>query len=95
MPLIFLYELLNLFYLFHFSDRRGDHEYKFSTSTSLLVSILGQKKYRNFSQITEHARTTSTSEQCFFCLLLLVTCIYAIGILTALVLLCFHMWMDI
>ena len=53
------------------------------------------KKYQKFSQITEHAWTTSTSEQCFFCLLLLVTCIYAIGILTALVLLCFHMWMDI
>ena len=50
---------------------RGDHEYEFSTSTSLLVSVLGQNKYRNFSQITEHAQTTSTSEQCFFCLLLL------------------------
>jgi len=75
------------------SERRGDHEYEFSTSTSLLVSVLGQKKYRNFSQITEHARTTSTSEQCFFCLLLLVTFIYAIAILTALMLLCFMLWL--
>jgi hypothetical protein len=34
----------------------------------------------------------SASERCFFVLLILVTFIYSVGILTALVLLCFHMW---
>ena len=64
----------------------------FSTSNSALVSILGREKYLQVSRLTTHARTVSPSERCFFVLLLLVTLIYAIGILTALVLLCFHMW---
>ena len=72
-------------------DRRAGHD--FSTSNnSPLVSILGQEKYRRVSRITYHARTVPAGERCFFVLLLLVTLIYAIGILTALVLLCFHMW---
>ena len=71
-------------------DRRAGHD--FSTSNSPLASILGQDKYRRVSRITYHARTVPPSERCFFVLLLLVTLIYAIGILTALVLLCFHMW---
>ena len=75
---------------FFFADHRnGQH---FSNSTSALVSILGQEKYMQVSRMTTHARTVPPSERCFFVLLLLVTFIYAIGILTALVLLCFHMW---
>lgn len=70
------------------SSRRSDYEY----STSVLASILGQDKYRSVIEMVNYAKTVSRSEQCFFCLLLLVTCIYAIGILTALILLCFHMW---
>ena len=72
------------------TDRRGG--YDFSTSNSPLASILGQEKYRRVSRIAYHARTVPPGERCFFVLLLLVTLIYAIGILTALVLLCFHMW---
>jgi len=71
-------------------NRRGG--YDFSTSNSPLASILGQEKYRRVSRIAYHARTVPPGERCFFVLLLLVTLIYAIGILTALVLLCFHMW---
>lgn len=76
--------------LSYFSARRGGQA--FSTSNSALASLLGQEKYMQVSRITNHARTVSPSERCFFVLLLLVTLIYGIGILTALVLLCFHMW---
>jgi len=72
------------------SGRRDGRD--FSTSNSALVSILGREKYMQASRMTAHARTVPPSERCFFVLLLLVTLIYAIGILTALVLLCFHMW---
>ena len=44
------------------------------------------------SKINDHARTVSASERCFFCLLIMVTFIYAIGILTAIVLLSSMMW---
>ena len=40
------------------------------------------------SKIHDHARTVSPCEQCFFCLLILVTLIYCVGILTAVALLC-------
>ena len=73
--------------------RLGSRYSDFSSNVSSpLVSILGEDKYRRVSQLTIHARQVSPSERCFFVLLIMVTFIYAIGILTALVLLCFHMW---
>ena len=75
------------------SRRSGTRYSDFSSNVSSpLVSILGEEKYRRVSQLTIHARQVSPSERCFFVLLILVTFIYAVGILTALILLCFHMW---
>ena len=44
------------------------------------------------SKINDHARTVPPCEQCFFCLLILVTFIYGIGIFTAVLLLASMMW---
>ena len=44
------------------------------------------------SKINDHARTVPPCERCFFCLLILVTFIYGIGILTAVILLSSMMW---
>ena len=44
------------------------------------------------SKINDHAKTVSRTEQCFFCLLILVMFIYGFGILTAIVLLSSIMW---
>ena len=44
------------------------------------------------SKINDHAKTLSRSERCFFCLLILVTFIWAFGILTAVILLSSMMW---
>ena len=44
------------------------------------------------SKINDHARTVPPCERCFFCLLILVTFIYGIGILTAVILLISMMW---
>ena len=60
--------------------------------SSPLMSFLGEEKYRRVSQMTAYSRTVSAGERCFFVLLLLVTVIYAVGIVTALLLLSFHMW---
>ena len=44
------------------------------------------------SKINDHARTVPPCERCFFCLLILVTLIYGVGILTAVALLSSMMW---
>ena len=44
------------------------------------------------SKINDHARTVPPCERCFFCLLILVTFIYGVGILTAVILLSSMMW---
>jgi hypothetical protein len=44
------------------------------------------------AKINDHARTVPPCERCFFCLLILVTLIYGIGILTAVFLLSSMMW---
>ena len=44
------------------------------------------------SKINDHARTVPPCERCFFCLLILVTFIYGVGILTAVTLLASMMW---
>ena len=46
----------------------------------------------DMSTINDHARTVSPSERCFFCILILVTFIYAFGILTAVILLSSMLW---
>ena len=70
-----------------------DQEPEFSTSqASFLGDLLGEENIRRLSEVSNHVQTTSSSDQCFFCLLLLVLFILFIGILTSMVLF-FLVWM--
>ena len=51
------------------------------------MSFLGEDKRRRVTQITAYSRTVSKGERCFFVLLIIVTLIYALGIIVAVVLL--------
>ena len=71
-----------------------DQEPEFSTSqASFLGDLLGEENIRRLSEVSNHVQTTSSSDQCFFCLLLLVLFILFIGILTSVILLTFLVWM--
>ena len=50
------------------------------------------KNNSGMSKIYDHARMVPQRERCFFCLLILVTFIYGVGILTAAILLSSMMW---
>ncbi|QQP50372.1 Uncharacterized protein FKW44_011360, partial [Caligus rogercresseyi] len=56
------------------------------TSSSTLIHLLGREKYETYSKFSYYARSVPPSERCFFSLLFFVTVVYAIGILTALIL---------
>ena len=71
-----------------------DQEHEFSTSqASFLGDILGEENIRRLSAVSNHVQTTSSSDQCFFCLILLVLFILFIGILTSIIILTFLVWM--
>ena len=59
----------------------------FTSISGPFMSFLGEDKRRRVTQMTAYSRTVSAGERCFFVLLLLVTFIYAVGIITAVVLL--------
>ena len=59
----------------------------FTSISGPFMSFLGEDKRRRVTQMTAYSRTVSAGERCFFVLLLLVTFIYAVGIVTAVVLL--------
>ena len=59
----------------------------FTSISGPFMSFLGEDKRRRVTQMTAYSRTVSAGERCFFVLLLLVTFIYAVGIITAIVLL--------
>ena len=63
-----------------------------SNFSSPLVSLLGEETLRRYSQFTLEAKKLTGMERCFYFLLFLVTFIYAIGIITAIILLFFHRW---
>ena len=70
-----------------------DQEPEFSTSqASFLGDLIGEENIRRLSEVSNHVQTTSSSDQCFFCLLILVLFILFIGILTSMVLF-FLVWM--
>ena len=55
-------------------------------------SWLGTEIYQQVLQLTIITQQVLLSEWCFLELLILVIMIYTVGILTDLILLCFHMW---
>lgn len=63
-----------------------------SNLSSPLVSLLGEEKFRRYSEYHARAKSLAPSERCFYFLLFLVTFIYAVGIFSAIVLLFFHRW---
>ena len=64
-----------------------DQEPEFSTSqASFLGDLIGEENIRRLSEVSNHVQTTSSSDQCFFCLLLLVLFILFIGILSSMIL---------
>ena len=71
------------------SDRQDSYFFKEVYTPFMEILIKGNS---GVSKINDHAKTVSRSEQCFFCLLILVMFIYGIGILTAIVLLSSIMW---
>ena len=90
----FLIQQIIEFYFFILDNLQIDQEHEFSTSqASILVDILGEENMRRLSAVSNHVQTTSSSNQCFFCLLLLVLFILFIGILTSVILLTFLVWM--
>ena len=90
----FLIQQIIEFYFFILDNLQIDQEHEFSTSqASILVDILGEENMRRLSAVSNHVQTTSSSDQCFFCLLSLVLFILFIGILTSVILLTFLVWM--
>ena len=83
----------NTFSAYAAGHRRSDGSIgSLSNFSSPLVSLLGEEKYRRYSEYHAHAKSLTPSERCFYFLLFLVTFIYAIGIFSAIVLLFFHRW---
>ena len=59
------------FYFFILGNVQVDQEPEFSTSqVSFLGDLLGEENIRRLSEVSNHVQTTSSSDQCFFCLLL-------------------------
>ena len=71
------------------SDRQDSYFFKEVYTPFMEILIKGNS---GVSKINDHAKTVSRTEQCFFCLLILVMFIYGFGILTAIVLLSSIMW---
>ena len=69
----FLKIISHLFILDHLQCDQ-EHENSTSTQASFLGVLLGKENVRRLSEVTDHVQTKSSSDQCFFCLLLLVMC---------------------